>query len=116
MARTRSAAFTRRSSPINTTCCGSRAPRRAGISEIRVGNAASKAATSTSISNLRAAHQSARDDHLLNLRCAFVQPEEPHVAIKTFDAVLRDIPCATVHLHRAIGHAAAHLGGEIFGT
>src|SRR6516164_9614033 len=54
------------------------------------------------------------NDNLLDLAGAFVQAEQAHVAVEALDAVFRDVAGAAVDLHRAVGHAPAHLGCEQF--
>src|SRR5690606_28761885 len=55
----------------------------------------------------------AGDDHLLDLAGALVGPEDGHVAIEAFDAVVGDIAGAAEGLHCAVGDPADHFRGEI---
>ena len=57
-----------------------------------------------------------RDHHLLDLARALVDAEDAHVAVEALDAVVGDIAGAAEDLHRPVGDAADHLGGEVFGA
>ena len=57
----------------------------------------------------------AGDDQLLDLAGTFVDAEQADVAVEPLDAVIGDIAGAAEDLDGAVGDAADHLAGEIFG-
>src|SRR5450830_1812387 len=79
---------------------------------MRAGRAASRASVSIMRSSAGGLDHVAGNDDLLDLRGALVNAEQAHVPIKTLGRIFADVAGAAVDLHGAVGHAAAHLGGE----
>src|ERR1700712_2898294 len=57
----------------------------------------------------------AGDDHLLDLAGALVDAEDAHVAVEPLDPMVGDVARPAENLHRPVGDAPHHLGGEILG-